>query len=165
MPGMSIRRRRRGFERAGAIPPERLGLPRARARELLLAQAWERVAGAALATRARALRVQRGVLEIELPGGRWSETLHELLPRLAGRLSRLCPELEIRKLRLIRSDSSEREAPREIERDAEPLDPSDLRDTRAMRDTGIEVEDRRSQQERLEEVARRYLERDGNQNQ
>jgi hypothetical protein len=165
MTGVPIQRRRRGFEHAGALPLDRLGLPRTRAREMVLARAWERVAGPVLAARARAVRVQRGVLEIEVACGRWSETLCELLPRLAGRLSRVCPELGVRKFKLIRSDSNEQEVPRPIEITSEPVGSEEPQGTRAARGTTTEVEDRRPQDVRLEDLARRYLERDRNQNQ
>ena len=57
---MQNRRRRRGFEHAGTLPLNSLGLPRGRARDLILAQAWEEVAGSKLVHHARALCVQRG---------------------------------------------------------------------------------------------------------
>jgi hypothetical protein len=103
----SISRRRRGFEPLGASGTRELPLPPPRARELLLADAWRRVAGTTLAARARAVRVERGVLEIEVPERRWADALREQLRELASRASALAPELHIRKLRVHLPDGSE----------------------------------------------------------
>jgi hypothetical protein len=94
-------RRRRGFERAARIDvAQQLGLPAARARELMLHAAWRDVAGDALARRAPALRVVRGVLEIGIADERWLGTMKSLVPRLAGRLAAHHPELGVRRFRL-----------------------------------------------------------------
>lgn len=162
---MPIRRNRRGFERAGALSLDRLGLPRARARELILAQAWDQVAGPALAARVRAARVQRGVLEIEVTSGRWSATLREWLPRLAGRLSRAFPELGVRKFRVLRAGSDELEPAQPVAAGEQPLNPEDARPAPEATEEPIEVEDSRSPDERLEELASRYLQRGADQNQ
>ena len=167
---MQNRRRRRGFEHAGTLPLNSLGLPRGRARDLILAQAWEEVAGSKLVHHARALRVQRGVLEIEISGGRWTDTLSELLPGLTGRLSRRYPELGVRKFCWIVRDSKERgpilalETSRETEaRATEAVEAAP--ETPVPPRQEIETHDRHDQGERLEELARRYLERGGDQNQ
>jgi hypothetical protein len=65
------------------------------------------VAGTTLAARARAVRVERGVLEIEVPERRWADALREQLRELASRASALVPELHIRKLRVHLPDRSE----------------------------------------------------------
>lgn len=96
-----VRRRRRGFERAGGFPAAQLPLPAARARELQLARAWHEVAGPAVARRAPALALKRGVLEIRLPDGAWGRTLGEILPQLAARVARANPGLGITRLRLL----------------------------------------------------------------
>jgi len=167
---MQNRRRRRGFEHAGTLPLDSLGLPRGRARELILAQAWEDVAGSKLVHHARALCVQRGVLEIEISGGRWTDTLSELLPGLTGRLSRRYPELGVRKFRWIVRDSKERgpilalDTSRETEaRETKAVEAA--QEAPALPKQEIEIDDRRDQDERLQELARRYLERGGDQNQ
>ena len=103
----SIRRRRRGFERIGTSGARGLSLPPPRARELLLADAWQRAAGTALAARARAVRVERGVLEIEVPERRWADALRQQLRELASRTAALAPDLQIRKLRVRLPDGSE----------------------------------------------------------
>jgi len=90
--------------RAGTIEPDQLGLPGKHGQELLLAVGWRRVAGAALARNARAVRVFRGVLEIEATDRRWRETVRPLLPVLAGRLAATAPALKIRKCRLLGDD-------------------------------------------------------------
>jgi predicted nucleic acid-binding Zn ribbon protein len=102
---VSVHRRRRGFERAGRLPPREFDLPRARARELVLATSWRRVAGEPIAKHARAVGVRRGVLEIAVDDERWLAMLRPLLAGLAARLSTLCPELRVRKFRLHRADA------------------------------------------------------------
>jgi hypothetical protein len=132
---------------------------------MILAQAWERVAGATLAARARATRVRRGVLEVEVEPGPWSATLSDLLPRLAGRLALARPELRVRACRCVRPDSSVREAARPLELEEPPaasaatsVAPPTQRSTRASADE-------RPLDQRLRQLARRYLERRGGQSQ
>jgi hypothetical protein len=107
MSGPSIRRRRRGFEPLGTSGARGFSLPPARERDLLLADAWQRAAGTALAARARAVRVDRGVLEIEVPERRWADALREQLRELASRAAALAPDLRIRRLRVKFPDGSE----------------------------------------------------------
>lgn len=114
---MRSSRRQRGFERAGRIGADRLGLPRRRARALLLATAWAEVAGDRLARRASAIAIVRGVLEIGVEDERWLETLRSLVPRLAGRLSARYPELGVRKFRLKRAGSGPAGRALELEAD------------------------------------------------
>lgn len=97
---MQTVRRRRGFERVGRLGADELGLSRRRAHELTLSAAWQRVAGAALARRARALSIERGVLVIGIEDERWVETAKALIPRLVGRLMGLHPGLGVRRCRL-----------------------------------------------------------------
>jgi len=97
------RRRRRGFERAGAVPRGELGLPAARTRELQLALAWREIAGEAVARRAPALRVRRGVLEVEIREEAWRRTMVDVLPGLAGRLAARHPALHITRYRMVSS--------------------------------------------------------------
>jgi len=89
----------------GSFRPDQLDLPARRSRELLLALGWLRVAGEGIARHARPVRVRRGVLEIEVRDRRWAETLRELLPGLTGRLAAACPELGVRKFRLLEVES------------------------------------------------------------
>lgn len=98
-------RRKRGFERAGSFRPDQLGLPARRSRDLQLALAWLRVAGEGIARHARALRVRRGVLEVEIRDPRWMATMKDLMPRLMGRLTATFPELRVRKFRLLDVES------------------------------------------------------------
>lgn len=162
---MPIRRRRRGFERAGKLPLDGLGLPGTRARELVLTRVWESVAGPVLAAHARAVRVRRGVLEIEVAHGRWSETLIEMLPGLATRVSRVCPELGVRKFRLRRPDSDQLETAQPIDDQIGNSAPVEPQEPPAPRDRAIEVVEARPLEERLKELARRYVERGVGQNQ
>lgn len=85
----------------GRIGADELGLPRKQARALLLAVAWRRVAGEALAERAPARRVFRGVLEVEASGPRCAEELRRVLPALAGRIAADYPALGVRRCRVI----------------------------------------------------------------
>ena len=94
-----IGRRNRGFERCGALSVEALGLPRARARELLLAHAWQRAAGEPMAGRVQ-VTVRRGVLELEASDPAWHEAIERLLPELALAVVREAPSLGIRSYRL-----------------------------------------------------------------
>ena len=89
------------FERVGSIPRSEMGLPASRARELQLAQAWREIAGEAVARRAPALRVRRGVLEVEVREELWRRTLRDVLPGLAGRLAARHPDLRIVRYRMI----------------------------------------------------------------
>lgn len=104
---MIPKRRNRGFERAGSFAPEELGLPARRSRELKLALAWAGVAGEAIARRAPAVRVRRGVLEVEAEDPGWAETIQEMMPELACRLAESHPELGIRNWRLLNAGQKE----------------------------------------------------------
>jgi len=150
-------RRDRGFERAGRLPADQLGVPRARGRELVLDRAWRQVAGEAVARRAVARRVVRGVLEVEVDDERWVETLGHLVPRLAGRLAARYPELRVRKFRLILDRSRALPRPQSVEAvdetppSPEPRPPAES----AALDQPSDV----APAERLTRVMERYLER------
>jgi len=92
-------RRARGFESLGRVGPTEIGLPAREARRLLLAHAWRREVGDAVAKRLRPQRVVRGTLEIEADEC-WARDLRGLLPSLAGRLARAAPELGVRRFRV-----------------------------------------------------------------
>lgn len=142
-----------------------MGLPGTRAKELVLSRAWEEVAGPVLAAHARAVRVQRGVLEIEIADGRWSGPLIEMLPGLAARVSRVCPELGVRKFRLIRPDSNQREPAQPVETESDRSVPVGPQLPPSPRHEPIEAVDRSPLEQRLKALARRYVERGGAQNQ
>ncbi len=108
---MTERRRRRGFERAGAFGTQGLGLPAPRARELRLVTAWRACAGGPLAERARALGVRRGVLEVVVEDSRWLATVADLLPSLGARVAERCPDLGIRRCRVVVRGDAGRETP------------------------------------------------------
>ncbi len=99
------------------MSPAELELPAARVRELLLVRAWSRAAGEALARRTVAVRVQRGVLEVELPDRRWAVALEGRLEELARRVASEAPDLRIRRFRARIAGESATDAPR-------PIDPS-----------------------------------------
>ena len=122
---MVTMRRRRGFEPVGRLSAAELGLPRGRARELTLRTAWQRVAGEALARRAAALSIERGVLVIGIEDERWVETAKALIPRLVGRLAGLHPELGVRRCRLRVGDRASTEAVLRVvpEQSSEPRRP------------------------------------------
>lgn len=151
------RRRSRGFEPVGRLPLDGLGLPKSRAREMVLAQAWEEVAGRAIAARARPLRVVRGLLEIEVEDGPWAESLGPLVPGLAGRLSARHPELGVRKFRLLRTGSVARESPRDLEA-PEDADHGPREDS-AERQAAETPAPAAKLGERLPELASRYMAR------
>jgi hypothetical protein len=104
---MKAGRRGRGFEPLGASGARGLSLPARRTRDLALAVAWRRAAGPALAARARAVLMERGVLEVEVPDRRWAEVLADQLRELASLTAVLAPELRIRKLRVRLPDGTE----------------------------------------------------------
>jgi len=84
----------------GCVGVEATGLPRRQARQLLLEHAWGRVAGEVIARRARAVRIERGVLDIDVVEPAWAKVLVPFVQRIAGRLVRDFPELGVKKLRL-----------------------------------------------------------------
>jgi len=94
------KRRSGGFERLGRVGVEATGLPRRQARQLLLEHAWVRVAGEIIARRARAVGIERGVLEIDVSEPLWAKELVPYVPKIAGRLAREFPELGVKKLRV-----------------------------------------------------------------
>lgn len=98
---MNDERRARGFERLGSAGARAIGMSAARARELELAAAWRHVAGAALARRAEAVALRRGVLEIAVAGPVWRRALERLLPELGARLARDYPALGVTRFRLV----------------------------------------------------------------
>jgi hypothetical protein len=94
----------RGFIRAADMDIDRIGLSKVRTRALKLEIAWHRAAGKAVAGRARPLHVRRGVLHVRVDDPRWLEVLKNMIPSLAGRMAAACPELKIRKYRLVLHD-------------------------------------------------------------
>jgi Dna[CI] antecedent DciA-like protein len=86
--------------RLGDLGPASLGLPERLERELLLHEAWNDVAGDALAIWVTAVEVRRGILEVSAPDERWVEVLAEVLPRLTGRLAARYPSLGVRRFRV-----------------------------------------------------------------
>ena len=106
---MFPRKRKRDFAALGQLGWDRLGLPARRARELGLAVAWRDVAGEAIARRAVPLVIRRSVLDVRLadadPG--WIDTLKEVLPELARRISAEFPELRVRGIRLLSASGEE----------------------------------------------------------
>lgn len=104
---MRDRRSKRGWVGLGELPAAKLGLGSRRTRELVLGRAWREAAGEAIARRAPAERITRGVLVVRVPDGNWADTLIDLLPRLAARLAALHPELGVSRFRLLREGSAE----------------------------------------------------------
>ena len=155
---MSTRRRRRGFEPVGRVSATELGLSRRRADELTLRVAWRRVAGEALARRAAALSIERGVLVIGIEDERWVETAKALIPRLVGRLAGSHPELGVRRCRLRVGERGSTEAAlRVVPEEASESGTTDREPTRESeteRPSSPDIPVGR----RLEEVMERYLE-------
>jgi hypothetical protein len=176
---MAISRRRRGFEKAGAIPVGKLGFPSRRAQELTLFQAWEKVAGKSLARHAVVLGVRRGVLTVQASQRSWYDAVEPLLPQLAARLAVTEPRLGIKKFRLGMAGTDEVSEPQvvpEYVREETQVLGGDLVDapeegTQAARRAQLmqrESEGPEEQQptltrdelkDKLEAVARRYVER------
>ncbi len=71
-----------------------------RQRQLLLEIAWRNAAGEAVARRAAAVSVDRGVLLLEIADPRWAAAVRALLPVAAARLARLHPDLGVRRFRI-----------------------------------------------------------------
>lgn len=105
---VGTQRRRRGFEAAGVAGTNAIGLPVRRGRELSLAVAWRRVAGAPLAERTIEIHVRRGRLVIEVvDDAGWATGLSELLPQLAARFAAERPDLAISSCVLLRHGAGE----------------------------------------------------------
>jgi hypothetical protein len=116
----------------------------------MLAEAWRRVAGTALARRAVAERVRRGVLELTVADPGWADAVVALIPQLAGRLSRRYPDLGIRRFRVQVGASAH--PVHDVPPDAGRDEPAGTSDAAPRRDAGRAPAD-------LGDVARRYLER------
>lgn len=156
---MVVRRIRKGFKPLGQIRVRDLDVPARRAKELLLAHAWRRVAGEALFERLRARGVRRGVLEIEVGDPRWARGAGILLPKLAGRLATESPDLGVRKVRLRVSGEPLAKALSLAQEPGSPPGPEYSprpAETAAGESTGATDEDPRR---RLERLARLYLKR------
>jgi predicted nucleic acid-binding Zn ribbon protein len=93
-------RRVAGFEPLGVIDARSLGLSAARANDLEIQAAWRRVAGPAIARRATAVGLRRGVLTLSIAGPAWRRVLENLLPELGARFSRHYPSLGVTRFRL-----------------------------------------------------------------
>ncbi len=154
------RRGRSGFEPVGRVKVDRLGLPGSRSRQLELALAWREVAGDEVAARARAIRVLRGVLEIEVADLRWADTLAPMIPRLAGRLTARHPGLGVKKFRIMRGGG--RKAPAELVEPVEAADDPVASPSRSRIETA-EPSPEMDVGERLEALMRNYLDRGGDQ--
>jgi hypothetical protein len=100
MSAMGFARRKGRFLAAGELDPLQLGLPRARARELLLASAWRRTAGEALARHVGARKGRGDVLVLSVRDERWAAALGEILPSLAARLAARFPELGLARFKI-----------------------------------------------------------------
>jgi len=158
---MRTGRRGRGFEALGAPGARGLSLPARRGRELALAVAWRRAAGPALAARARAVLVERGTLEVEVPDRRWADVLADQLRELASLTDGLAPELRIRKLRVRLPDGTEVMASAPLARPSGPAPVPPAPAVPRVR-VGASEEDAAPEEatpERLKELQDRYLAR------
>src|SRR5260221_12372821 len=98
---MSGARRSRGFEPLGASGARAVGPSATRTKDLELQAAWRHVAGPAIARRASAVAVRRGVLELQVASRAWRRAIEHLLPELGARLSRHHPGLGVTRFRLV----------------------------------------------------------------
>jgi hypothetical protein len=121
---MRVGRSKKGWVGLGDLRLDRLGLSSARTSELVLTRAWREAAGEAIARRAPAERIRRGVLELRVPDGNWAEALIELLPRLAARLATSHPELGVVRFRLLRQGRYEPSRPERLPEAEEPFAPT-----------------------------------------
>ena len=71
-----------------------------RARDLELQAAWRQVAGPALARRAQAIALRRGVLTLLVEGPAWRRVVENLLPELGARFARHHPGLGVTRFQL-----------------------------------------------------------------
>ncbi len=140
-----------------------LGLPGSRSRQLELVSAWRAVAGEEVAARARAIRVLRGVLEIEVADPRWADTLAPMIPRLAGRLTARHPALGVKKFRILRGAG--RKDPAEPVESVAPGDDSEVSDPPLRTEAAEPSANVTSGDvgERLDALMRNYLRRGGDQ--
>jgi hypothetical protein len=93
-------RRSRGFEPLGSTGVTNLGLSATRAKDLALQAAWRQVAGPAIAHRAKATALRRGVLELSIAGPAWRKVIEDMLPDLGARFTRHHPALGVTRFRL-----------------------------------------------------------------
>ena len=97
---MTVLRRSRGFEPLGSAGVRSLGLSAARAKDLELQAAWRHVAGPAIARRAKAVALRRGVLTLSISEPAWRKVLEGLLPELGARFARHHPALGVTRFQL-----------------------------------------------------------------
>jgi predicted nucleic acid-binding Zn ribbon protein len=97
---MNGARRLRGFEPLGSIDASGLGLSAVRAKDLELQVAWRQVAGPAIARRAEAVALRRGVLTLSIAGPAWRRVLENLLPELGAKFARRYPALGVTRFQL-----------------------------------------------------------------
>lgn len=107
MTAMIRRRSPRDLAHVAERAWEALPLSERQKRALVLEHAWRQVAGEAVARRATAVGVTRGVLRIEVPDPRWATALRSLLPSLVGRLTRRYPHLGVRRFRIVAGGANE----------------------------------------------------------
>jgi hypothetical protein len=147
-----------GFRRLGEVRPTDLDLPAARARALLLQDAWKRLAGEAIVERTGKVEVRRGVLEVRCLDRAWRGALLAVLPRLARALASECPDLGLAswRLRVEGEPGSGESAPILSLVDAKPVARPDA--SRSRRAQPGDEDPVSSPAERLEAVKERYLE-------
>ena len=102
MAGVTRRFPKKSFVPLGKLSVARLGLSARRADELRLQQSWTRAAGSRLSTRASALAIRRGVLELRMTveDDAWCRTVFELGPALALSIATDNPAWDIKSVRL-----------------------------------------------------------------
>ena len=108
-----------------------------------------------MAQHARARRVLRGILEVEVEERAWHDAVEPLLGSLARQLANSCPELGIRRYRLIRTGARSLPEPCPLPTAADPaLEPRVSAESDFPQPVPEVVTD---PTERLRRLARRYL--------
>jgi hypothetical protein len=128
---------------------------------LRLAAAWQRVAGGEIAARLEPTGVSRGVVELAAVGEHDDDPGVEALALLTGRLARACPDLGIRRFRVVVAGRAGRK-PASLEvapaADADVSSPAEKPPAAPSREAPRERPEE-TRDERLRRVMRLYLER------
>ena len=91
----------RNYSRVGDILPavlKSIGLDK-RLKERELLELWPEVVGEGIASRTRAVRVERGVLYVEVMHSAWLQELHFMEKQIYRKLRNAAPDIEFKRIR------------------------------------------------------------------